>query len=182
MEHGKTIKELADELGVSKTAIRKYMTPEFREVYVQTVAGNHLLINEEGCKLLVESFRKPPQTAANQLPETTENPGLREEVAFLRAQLEAKDRQLDAKDRQLEQKDKQLEARDAQIASLTLALENTTASLQAAQALHAGTMQAQLDAGSDPGSDIEEIVPEEDPAPAAEQAPRRGFLARLFGW
>lgn len=168
-----TIKELANALGVSKTAVRKYMTAEFRAAHTETKAGNLIVIDDEGCKLLAESFQKQPQTTANRLPETPANPSLREEVAFLRAQLEAKDRQLEAKDRQLEQKDKQLESRDAQIASLTIALENTTASLQAAQALHAGTMQAQLEAGSDP---------DPDPGEAAQevQEPERKFS--LWQW
>lgn len=133
----KTIKQLADELGISKTAVRKYMTPEFRTTHTQTSTGNTIVIDDEGCKLIAETIRKPTETSANELPQTNENQGLQEEVAFLRAQLEAKDRQLEAKDRQLEE-------RAAEVRSLTLALENTTASLHAAQALHAGTMQASL--------------------------------------
>ena len=173
----KTIKELADELGVSKTAIRKYMTPEFREAHTQTRDGNTIVIDDEGCKLLAETIKKPPETPGNQLPQTPENPGLQEEIAFLRAQLEAKDRQLDAKDRQLEQKDKQLEARDAQIVSLTAALENTTASLQAAQALHAGTIKTHL------LPEGEQTEAEAEPASAEPSEPKKkaGFWSRLFG-
>ena len=171
----KTIKELADELGVSKTAIRKYMTPEFREAHTQTKDGNTIVIDEEGCKLLAETIKKPPETTGNQLPQTPENPGLQEEIAFLRAQLEAKDRQLDAKDRQLEQKDKQLEARDAQIVRLTVALENTTASLQAAQALHAGTIKTQLLPEGEPAAvDADPVQTEEQPKKKA------GFFSWLF--
>ena len=36
----KTIKEIADELGVSKTAIRNKMTDDFREKWVQTLTAN----------------------------------------------------------------------------------------------------------------------------------------------
>lgn len=170
----KTIKELADELGVSKTAVRKYMTPEFREVHTQTTTGNVIEIDEEGCKLLAETIKKPTETSGNQLPQTPENPGLQEEIAFLRAQVEAKDRQLEAKDRQLEQKDKQLEAKDTQIAGLTAALENTTASLQAAQALHAGTIKTQLLPEEEPA----EV--DADPAPA-EPKKKAGLFSRWFG-
>ena len=134
---GQTIKQLADALGVSKTAIRKYMTPEFRTAHTQTATGNIIEIDEEGCKLLAETIKKPQETSGNRLPQTPENPGLQEEIAFLR-------RQLEAKDRQLEEKDKQLDARADEVAKLTAALENTTASLKAAQALHAGTMKKQM--------------------------------------
>lgn len=36
----KTIKELADEFGVSKTAIRKKLTEEFRSKWVETSTAN----------------------------------------------------------------------------------------------------------------------------------------------
>ncbi len=133
----KTIKELAEELGCSKTAVRKYMDADFRAAHTETNAANTIVIDDAGCKLLAETIKKPQETAGNQLPKTGENPGLQEEVAFLRAQLEAKDRQLDAKDRQIE-------AQQVQLSQLTTALEQTTKSLQAAQALHAGTMKQHL--------------------------------------
>lgn len=169
----KTIKELADTLGVSKTAIRKYMTPEFREAHTETRDANVIVIDDDGCKLLSETIKKPQETTGNQLAETPENYGLQEEIAFLREQLLAKDRQLEAKDRQLEQKDKQIEARDAQITSLTAALENTTTSLQAAQALHAGTIKTQLLPEGEPVA--------ETPEPEyAEEKPKK--KTGLFSW
>lgn len=171
----KTIKELADALGVSKTAVRKYMTPEFREAYTETKDGNIILIDEDGCRVIAETIKKPPETTGNQLPETHENPGLQEEIAFLREQLQAKDRQLEAKDRQLEQKDKQLEAKDTQITNLTLALENTTASLQAAQALHAGTIQTQLLPEGEP-AEVEAV-----PVHTEQTKRKAGILSWLFG-
>ena len=45
---------------------------------------------------------------------------------------------------QLQEKDKQIQQQQQSIKELTAALENTTNSLKAAQALHAGTMQQQL--------------------------------------
>lgn len=171
-----TIKALADTLGVSKTAIRKYMTPEFREAHTQTTTGNIIEIDEDGCKLIAETIKKPPETPENQFPETPEISGLREEIAFLREQLQAKDRQLEAKDRQLEQKDKQLEAADAQITNLTQSLENITESLQTAQALHAGTIQTQLlPAGSPDPEDLAEV--ESEPIPQ-----KKSKWNWLFGW
>lgn len=145
---GMTIKQLADVLGVSKTAIRKYLTEEFRANYVETTANGVITISETGCTRIAESMGKHENVArntANEFAKTTENPRvctqdqtLEAVIAMLQKDLEAKNAQLEAKDRQIEQ--------------LTSALEHTTSSLQAAQALHAGTMQHQLEApGKKPG-------------------------------
>lgn len=55
----KTIKEIADELGVSKTAIRNKMSDDFREKWVQTLTANGvqtLVITEEGVNILKSMF------------------------------------------------------------------------------------------------------------------------------
>lgn len=67
----KTIKQIADELGISKTALRKYMTPAFRNDYV-TERNGVLYISENGENKL-KSYRKPLQTATNQFAEITTN-------------------------------------------------------------------------------------------------------------
>ncbi|QKG76689.1 hypothetical protein GE022_010490 (plasmid) [Streptococcus canis] len=62
----KTVKEIAEEIGVSKTAIRNKMTEEFRSKYVQTSTENQpqtLLITEEGVNLLKSMFQGGNQTA-----------------------------------------------------------------------------------------------------------------------
>lgn len=72
----KTVKELAEEFGVSKTAIRNKMTDEFRSKWVQTSTANGvqtLVITEEGVKALKSIFQGANQTAnsgANQ-PQTS---------------------------------------------------------------------------------------------------------------
>ena len=167
----KTIKELADELGVSKTAIRKHMDDDFRATHTENLPGNVIGIDEDGCKLIAESLRKPQKTTGNQFSETTGNQSSQEEVAFLREQLRVKDRQI--------------EVQQEQISQLTAALEHTTASLHAAQALHAGTMQVQLDAG-EPQTEVTIGVDSRDPEQAQaapEPKPNRWqlFLAFLRG-
>lgn len=55
----KTIKELADEFGVSKTAIRNKLTEEFRSKWVQTSTANGvktLVITEDGVNALKSIF------------------------------------------------------------------------------------------------------------------------------
>ena len=71
----KTIKELADEFGVSKTAIRNKLTEEFRSKWVQTSTANGvktLVITEDGVNALKTIFLGGNHTAnigANQ-PQT----------------------------------------------------------------------------------------------------------------
>lgn len=71
----KTIKELADEFGVSKTAIRNKLTEEFRSKWVQTSTANGvktLVITEDGVNALKTIFQGGNHTAnigANQ-PQT----------------------------------------------------------------------------------------------------------------
>ena len=107
----KTIKQIAEELGVSKTAIRKHMDEDFRKQFATVVAGV-IHVSGQGESLLKTKFVK---TVCNK------NSGT---VSALIEMLKG-----------------ELENKNEQIAKLTLALENTTASLKAAQALHVGTMQ-----------------------------------------
>lgn len=51
-----TIKQLADELGVTKPGVRKLMTANFRKQYTETV-GNRILINGTGAKVIRDHFK-----------------------------------------------------------------------------------------------------------------------------
>lgn len=137
----KTIREIADEFGVSKTAIRNHMNEEFRAKYTEKDCKGVLLVSEEGCKLLANLCGKTAnycKDSANQFAQTPQT-----EVCTIPRSV------LTMLEGQLAEKDRQIAAQQEQIAQLTSALENTTASLQAAQALHAGTMQKQLSDGSE---------------------------------
>ena len=111
----KSIKQIADELGVSKTAIRKRFTDDFKAAYVETNLDGSLQVSDEGCKLLMESLRKlpetsrkppetsrkPPETPQTKFAETSENHGLwrvidtqKEMITLLNGQLEVKDEQI----------------------------------------------------------------------------------------
>lgn len=135
--HPMSIKELADSLGVSKTTIRKRLTPEFRAEHTQEAENRVLMVSANGCKLIAESYRKPPesyrkppQTTANQFAETPEtdcgNPAT-DMITVPVTIWETLQEQLAAKDRQIE------------------ALQTA---LLAAQALHAGRSIPLLDDGS----------------------------------
>lgn len=51
----RTIKELAEEIGVSKTAINKKVTREIRATYFSKI-GNKFVINEEGQRIIKDLF------------------------------------------------------------------------------------------------------------------------------
>ena len=65
----KTIREVAEHFGITKTAVRKYMDDEFRKLYVETRENGTIYISEEGVKFL-ESLRKPTETTENKFVET----------------------------------------------------------------------------------------------------------------
>ena len=121
----KTIKQLADELGISKTAVRKYFTADFREKYTQTNEKNTILISETGCKLITESLRKVPENSENKFPQTSENLVFADIIATLRAELDIKNKQIE---------------------DLSTALAAAQQTAAQAQALHAGTIKKMLEA------------------------------------
>ncbi len=83
----------------------------------------------------------------------------------MQATIDLLQEQLRVKDQQIETKDKQIAAQQEQLTQLTAALEHTTTSLQAAQALHAGTMQQLGTADQESQEDVVESVPEEKREP-----------------
>jgi DNA-binding transcriptional regulator YhcF (GntR family) len=139
---GKTVKQLAEELGVSKTAIRKYMTLDFRKKYVETTANGVLIINEEGANQL-QKLRKLPQTPQTKFAGTTENQGLQEKetVAILKGQLDIKDEQIKAMSDQLAALQAELGRERQHARDLSDRLVVLT---DQAQQLHAGTIQERL--------------------------------------
>lgn len=116
-----TIKQLADSLGVSKTAIRKRFTAEFRKNYLKTTENGVIIISENGCKLIAETM----QNTVNQLPQTEETT-------------------IDILIKQLSEKDKQIEALTSALTSSQEQNKLLTEALAAAQSLHAGTIKQQL--------------------------------------
>lgn len=105
----KTVKELADEFGVSKQAIRKQLTENFRSNYVKTVTSNGvelLLVNDKGYTLLKQHFKKET-LGSNSSGNVTSNQVTSNE--FLNQQITIKDKQLLAKDEEIKQLQKLLD-------------------------------------------------------------------------
>ena len=61
----KTIKELADELGVSKTAINKKVTDRERKLWFSKI-GNKFVINEDGQKSIKRMFERVTENLESQ--------------------------------------------------------------------------------------------------------------------
>jgi Predicted transcriptional regulator len=131
----KTIKQIADEIGVSKTAVRKHLTDEVKTKFAETVSGT-IYINDAGEMLIKSAFEQNvPQTkfagvSANQFVEVSTL------VSMLQGELEIKNEQI-----------RELNNRLAESNAALVAAQQTA---QAAQMLHAGTIQKQLTGGEPP--------------------------------
>ena len=109
----KTIKEIADELGVSKTTIRNKMTADFRKKWVQTLTANGvqtLVITEEGVNALKSIFRGENYTANFTEKQFAPNEDLKAELKAKNEQIESLQKLLDQSQQLLlsEQKKSQL--------------------------------------------------------------------------
>jgi len=126
----KTIKQIADELGISKQAVAKR---------VATLPPTEVTTDNRGVKRVTLEGQAILRGATTNHQPTDNQPKLAVDIL-------------------VELLQKELEIKNQQIEALTVALENTSTALSAAQALHAGTMRKQLGDGNG-----------------------RGFISRLFG-
>lgn len=136
----KTIKQIADEIGVSKTAVRKKIENLGLSDKLRT-SGNQFLVDSKQETLIKSTFLKSQPKTENCKPVTVETESFR----LVSDMVDTLKMQLEAKDIQLAEKDKQIADQQESIRELTGALADTANSLKAAQALHAGTMQHQLE-------------------------------------
>lgn len=149
----KTIRQIADEIGVSKQAVYKRYKGKLHTVcapYAHTEQGV-LYLSEQAETLIKQDFLKDDRSngvhterSNGAVPEQSQEAGV---VAVLQATIDMLQGQLAVKDRQIEE----LNARLAEVSSALLAAQQTAAT---AQALHAGTIKQQLSDGS--GADQEE--------------------------
>ena len=149
----KTIRQIADEIGVSKQAVYKRYKGKLHTVcapYAHTEQGV-LYLSEQAETLIKQDFLKDDRSngahterSIGAVPEQSQEAGV---VAVLLATIDMLQGQLAVKDRQIED----LNARLAEVSSALLAAQQTAAT---AQALHAGTIKQQLSDGS--GADQEE--------------------------
>lgn len=134
-----TIKAFAEAAGRSQQAIYKQITTRLAS-YVHEKDGQKYIER----RALDEVFKiggvQPIQP--EKMSKSPEANNIEQRLyTTMQATIDLLQEQIKVKDQQLESKDKQIAAQLDQLTQLTLALEHTTTSLQAAQALHAGTMQ-----------------------------------------
>lgn len=109
-----TIKELADELGVTKPGIRKLMTTSFRNQYTETT-GNKILINSAGARIIWKHFENStPKTKQKQFSETKNGYQKQKETVSDAPQNAV----ILAKDETIKLLKEQLQAKDAQLANM----------------------------------------------------------------
>ena len=165
------MKQIADEIGVSKQTVYKRYKGKLYTVcapYAHTEQGV-LYIEEQGETLIKQDFLQKEcsigahtyahtERSNGAVLEQSENAGV---VAVLQTTIDTLQGQLAIKDKQIEE----LNARLAEVSSALVAAQQTA---QAAQALHAGTIQQQLTSGEDQR--------EEDEVKAKKQS----WLSRMF--
>lgn len=166
----KTIRQIADEIGVSKQAVFKKIK---REPLSTSLQG--LTATVDGEKLIKQAFSEiAPSTTDNQLTgavdglvdaPSTKNAEKTAEVDGVISVLQAT---IDTLQGQLEVKDRQIEQQAQTITRLTDALAAAQQTAAAAQALHAGTIQQQLITG-EAGTDQQE--PEQ----------KKSWFSKIFG-
>ena len=160
----KTIRQIADEIGVSKTAVNKQI-PNLGLRSGLRKNGNQFAIDEHQEALIKQAFSEKSQTEIENQSQTktqTENHEVGDLVCVLQATIDTLQGQLEVKDRQIEQQAQT-------ITRLTDALAAAQQTAVAAQALHAGTIQQQLVAGE--GEELQQ---------ERETVPRRSWWKRLF--
>lgn len=150
----KTIRQIADEIGVSKTAVNKQIANLGLRSGLRK-NGNQFAIDEHQEALIKEAFSEKLQTEIENQTQT-ENHEVSDLVCVLQATIDTLQGQLEVKDRQIEK--------------LTEALVAAQQTAAAAQALHAGTIQQQLLTG-EAGADQQGQEPEQ----------KRGWFSKLFG-
>lgn len=159
----KTIKQIADELGVSKTAVRKKLTDEVRTKFAETI-GNTVYISEQGETLIKKGFAKPIGNMVSENPTET----VSDLVSTLKAELSIKNQQISDL--------------SAALVSAQEQAATVQQSLLAAQALHGETVRLLIGAGSTggeaPADDIEAEI-SDSAEPLAEPIQENEIIADL---
>lgn len=171
----KTIAQIAEELGVTPQTIRNEIERQSLRSFCQK-SGRSFCIDEEGERRIKSAIVDRKQNKSKTKFGVVDAKPLQNDDALLlllREELTAKNAQIEELQRQ---RSEQEERHAREIAALTAALENVSASLKAAQALHAGTLQERLEAkqavteeGVTEGGLTKERGPEEG-APQEEEA------------
>ena len=172
-----TIKQLANQLGVSKTTISKAISALGLQGKLKR-SGNKYLLSEVQIESVKTQIANQKSQTAGQKSQTENQNALIEvlqkHLTLLNGQLNIKDDQIRTHQEQIRLLQEQIVSKDKQIEQITVAMENITAALTASQALHAGTIQQQL---TEQNSSRENTAPDDPEQPKQKQ----GFFSKFFG-
>ena len=189
MPDGKTIRQIADEIGVTRQAIYKKF--KFNSVVANSIKIHSFKVDRvkyytaEGEKIIKSMFTDNSNTSQSTVNLSTEQ--LTDKLThdnlttnqvdrltdLFSEQLTAKDKQIEEKDRQLLEKDRQLAEKDKQISMLMEQSNNLTQALQAAQALAAADKKQLL---------LQSGQQNEQPKnPDPSENVKKGFFRKIFG-
>ena len=195
---GMTIKQLADQLGVSKTTISKAISALGLSNRLNRSGNKYIISEDQTEQIKMQIANSRPQTAndksqtANDKSQTASDKSQtasdksqtasdKSQTASDKSQLENQialiellQKQLVLLNEQLSIKDGQIKAYQEQIRILTDSLHDATVALTAEQALHAGTIQRQL---------TEQINSKEEAALDHQEQPnhKQSIFSKLFG-
>lgn len=172
-----TVKELADELGVSKPTISKAISELGLQGHL-TKIGNRFVLEEAEIQAIKSKIlqspipKESPKTESENENKTkeTQNEPEKSLISLLESQITILSEQLAQKDSQINALTSALATSQEQLKELTDSLQATTTALTAAQALHAGTLQERL---TEQSNDVEQEV--------TATKKKKGILKKFFG-
>ena len=176
-----TIRQLANELGVSKTTINKIISGLGVQHTIQKVGNKYLLSETQILQIKMQLAQNEKSKIENLKSQTDDQKSKTENlksqtdqnlILILEKQLSLLNEQLAIKDEQIMDYREQIKFYQEQILMLTQSLHDATTALTAAQALHAGTIQKQL---------TEHSLMDQSSGEPEVHKQKQGFLSRLFG-
>lgn len=166
----KTIRQIADEIGVSKQAVQKRLSREPLYTCIQpyiSTKEHTKYISVDGEILIKQAFSSPsPNDGIDTVVGNLYTPDVHSLYISLQQELEHKNKLIEEQQQTIQQQQQNIN-------DLTNALNNMTVSLQGAHALHAGTMQKQF---------ADTIPPEDTETPidkAASEPQKVSFFDKL---
>ena len=161
----KTIREIADELGVDKQKVYRFIKQNrISEAHHEALQRSGVKYYDEAAETLIRQGLSA-NGASNEAHQNRIN------EAVFDAVISMLQKELDRKNEQLAVKDKQIAELNARLSECSAAMVAAQQTAQAAQALHAGTIQQQLTGEAT-----------DQPQAAAEPTEnRKGWFRRIFG-
>lgn len=142
----KTVKQIADELGVTKAALQKRISREPLRTslapYIDTRNGTKY-ISDIGERLIISLITQAMDTPINlSIDKNIDSVGQNELYIILKNELDSKNQQLAVKDKQIQDLNARLAESNTALEHVSAALTTAQRTAEAAQALHAGTIQS----------------------------------------